>query len=754
MGQPTYDSIIIAGERYRLSGGVKVITHEDPGGYSFERRRGEAIAAAGLAGYGRRTRKGGAVRDLDALQEVVHQVILHTDMTSDSRGCFNVLVNRGLSTHFMIDWDGTIYQGLDVVMEAYHAGEANGGSVGVDMNNLLRNLVREPSAPAHPPKHPRISEMLRPEYRRQASSRARINGGEVRNYGYTDAQYQSLIALMKVLVKVLPRIKPFPPLDERGEIVQNMLEDWPGFDGFLAHWHVTPDRWDPGPGFDWHRVYHGLAREHNAFPVELEPGVNISTLLEPSKVRSYAERYFANNEDYEDGGWYPIGKNQNWHGGIHLHVPAKSPVFAMFDGVVVAGRFGPRTSELGSNNFLVLRHEIEVPGGTPEKPKRLIFFTLTMHLGPLEVGTLDDSSPDWVRALHRVHSGLTEEEERALEEFRAGRVESDGGREVDGELEDDTGGEFRVDEAGAEASVLSIGEHLSAFKRGEIALVPWQEQPVRVASGEQIGTVGHFGPPDEAEPMIHVELFADANWNKVLDMGVHGRWLTELSPDFGDDLFVEDKAILNLFESSSAMVQRGSMVKKRIIDPDTIDYFYSTRDAYIEEKRWLRKTVTRHVSEWSDQVDWIKALARGEGWTVKTRELRRALEGSGVFRETLRQVLPFTWLTQEVADHMKLDTRKWDGVLTYFHPIHFLMWLTYHASQRIQVISRGLTLAQIKRKLEREEKLRASGEARQSSACVHAAIEIEDIEATEASEVLEDLFDAWDEGDWKLTRED
>ena len=206
MGEPTYDSIIIAGERYRLSGGVKVITHEDPGGYSFEKRRHEAIESAGLAGYGRRKLKGETVRDLESLQKVVHQVILHTDMTSDSRGCFNVLVNRGLSTHFMIDWDGTIYQGLDVIVEAYHAGEANKGSVGVDMNNLLRNLVREPSAPAHPPKHARISEMLRPEFRRPGSRRARINGGEVRNYGYTDAQYQALIALMKVLVKVLLKI--------------------------------------------------------------------------------------------------------------------------------------------------------------------------------------------------------------------------------------------------------------------------------------------------------------------------------------------------------------------------------------------------------------------------------------------------------------------------------------------------------------------------------------------------------------------
>jgi N-acetylmuramoyl-L-alanine amidase len=751
MGQPTYDHIIIAGEKYRVSGGVRVVTYDDPGGYSFEKRRQEAIDASGLAGYGRRTHKGGNVRDMETLQKVVHQVVLHTDMTSDSRGCFNVLVARGLSTHFMIDWDGTIFQGLDLMAEAYHAGEANAGSIGIDMNNLLRNLVREPSSPPHPPAHARFADMSKREYRRPPSRRMRINGGDVRNYGYTDAQYQSLIALMKVLVKVFDRLQPFPPLNERGEIVENMLEDWAGFDGFLGHWHVTPDRWDPGPGFDWHRVYHGLAREHNAFPVELEEGLNIATLLEPEKVRTYAERYFANNEDSEDGGWYPMGKNQNWHGGVHLHTPAATPVFAMFDGVVVAGRFGPALSELGSNNFLVLRHEIEVPGGTPDKPNHIVFYSLTMHLAAMEMGKVSEASPDWVRALHRVHSGLTEEEEKALAELRASKVEPDGGRE-EGSGDEPAEG-FTVDEAEAGAAVLGIGEHLAAFKRGEIALVPWEEQPVRVSSGEQIGTVGHFGPPGEPEPMIHVEIFADAGWNRALDMGVHGRWLSELEPDFGDDLFVEDKAILRLFETSSALVQRGSMMPRRVVAPDTIEYFFSTRDVAVEEKRWLRRVVARHVSEWSDRVDWLSALAKGEGWTLKTRELRRAIEGSGVFRETLRQVLPFIWLTEEVASHMGLDTREWDGVVTTFHPIHFLMWLTYHASQRIQVISRGLSLHQIKRALAIEEKKRESGLARQSNACVHAAIEIEDVEATEASEVLEQLFDSTDQGDWKITRD-
>lgn len=63
--------------------------------------------------------------------------VLHWDVTLNARETRKVLAQRGLSTHFVIDWDGTIYQLVDLAYPAWHAGTdvVNNRSVGVDLNN-------------------------------------------------------------------------------------------------------------------------------------------------------------------------------------------------------------------------------------------------------------------------------------------------------------------------------------------------------------------------------------------------------------------------------------------------------------------------------------------------------------------------------------------------------------------------------------------------------------------------------------------
>ena len=53
--------------------------------------------------------------DIPLLQRVVDQFVIHYDVAGTSRNCFEVLQDkRGLSVHFMLDLDGTIYQSLDL----------------------------------------------------------------------------------------------------------------------------------------------------------------------------------------------------------------------------------------------------------------------------------------------------------------------------------------------------------------------------------------------------------------------------------------------------------------------------------------------------------------------------------------------------------------------------------------------------------------------------------------------------------------
>jgi len=75
--------------------------------------------------------------DLPLLQRVVDQFVIHFDAVGTSRGCFQVLQDeRGLSVHFMLDLDGTIYQTLDLKESAWHATIANGRSIGIEVANI------------------------------------------------------------------------------------------------------------------------------------------------------------------------------------------------------------------------------------------------------------------------------------------------------------------------------------------------------------------------------------------------------------------------------------------------------------------------------------------------------------------------------------------------------------------------------------------------------------------------------------------
>src|SRR6185503_14558055 len=75
--------------------------------------------------------------DLERLREVVDQFVLHYDVAGTSGRCFQVLQDaRGLSVHFLLDVDGTIYQTLDLRDEAWHATKANPRSIGIEIANL------------------------------------------------------------------------------------------------------------------------------------------------------------------------------------------------------------------------------------------------------------------------------------------------------------------------------------------------------------------------------------------------------------------------------------------------------------------------------------------------------------------------------------------------------------------------------------------------------------------------------------------
>ena len=65
----------------------------------------------------------------------VKMFVNHWDVCLSSESCAKVLNRRGISVHFLIDNDGTIYQMLDTQHGAWHAGSVNSCAIGVEIAN-------------------------------------------------------------------------------------------------------------------------------------------------------------------------------------------------------------------------------------------------------------------------------------------------------------------------------------------------------------------------------------------------------------------------------------------------------------------------------------------------------------------------------------------------------------------------------------------------------------------------------------------
>jgi N-acetylmuramoyl-L-alanine amidase len=289
------DEIVVCGQLFHT--GAPVVLWMDPGGYDAYRaechfkpdqEKPSKPVSDSPVRYGsfRRHLPEGVAQevreqgwDLPLLQQYVDQFVLHYDVCGTSRRCFEVLQDmRGLSVHFMLDLDGTIYQTLDLKERAWHAGTANDRSVGVEIANIgayadLTTLNKWYGHDDSGRAYVTFPESFGPTGVRTPGFVAYPAGGEVVcgdingrvlfQYDLTDAQYNSLIKLAATLCRVLPKIRPDYPRDESGDLRTSMLtpEETAAFSGILGHFHVTTDKVDPGPAFDWERLINGVHKQ-------------------------------------------------------------------------------------------------------------------------------------------------------------------------------------------------------------------------------------------------------------------------------------------------------------------------------------------------------------------------------------------------------------------------------------------------------------------------------------------------------------
>lgn len=279
--------------------GTPVVLFCDPGGYDAYRTQrrfvpladAEFTAAGPIATpnrYGNRTaglsdREIEETRagnwELELLRRQVDQFVIHYDVAGTSRACFRVLHDvRGLSVHFMIDLDGTVYQTLDVKERAWHATVSNDRSLGVELANIgaYRTGTASPLDRWYKQDERGVRVVLPPEYgsggmrtpdfvarpARPERIRGVINGEQLEMYDFTAQQYEALTRLIATLCAVLPGIATDYPRDASDSTVLRRTlsaEELAAFKGVLGHWHVQQNKVDPGPAFDWDRVVGGAS---------------------------------------------------------------------------------------------------------------------------------------------------------------------------------------------------------------------------------------------------------------------------------------------------------------------------------------------------------------------------------------------------------------------------------------------------------------------------------------------------------------
>lgn len=210
--------------------------------------------------------------DLPELQERIDQFVLHYDACHDSTQCFEVLHDqRGLSVHFLLDLDGTLYQTLDLAARARHATRANDRSVGIEIAQLGARASAEELAKAYVaddqgrdwlrlPRRTTGRGFLRTGAwvmpARTGLFHGEINGRALVQHDFTAAQYQTLRTLLTDLHEIFPRIRLAPPRDAEGRLIPRCLSagEFAAFQGVLGHFHVQAGKSDPGVAFDWQRL--------------------------------------------------------------------------------------------------------------------------------------------------------------------------------------------------------------------------------------------------------------------------------------------------------------------------------------------------------------------------------------------------------------------------------------------------------------------------------------------------------------------
>ena len=164
----------------------------------------------------------------------INSFVNHWDVCLDSASCARVLDRRGLSVHFLLDNDGTIYQLCDMNHMCFHAGSrVNKSSIGIEISNAYY--------PKHQPWYVKKGFGERP-----IIEDATVHGKPMKPFmGFYPVQLEALKQLW-LAVNEGVGIPLETCLDANGKTSDTVDRKAAAgtFKGFISHYHITKKKID------------------------------------------------------------------------------------------------------------------------------------------------------------------------------------------------------------------------------------------------------------------------------------------------------------------------------------------------------------------------------------------------------------------------------------------------------------------------------------------------------------------------------
>ena len=157
-------------------------------------------------------------------------VVTHWDAALSAESCFRILRKRKISSHFVIDNDGTIYQMVDTKHTCWHAGirSVNKASIGIAFTNAYYTKYQDWYVKKKFGERPILEDV-------------EVHGRTLDPFlGYYPVQIEAYKALLKGLGKHYG-IKLECPLDGNGELLTTVDDTAAAgdFEGVVTHYHLT-----------------------------------------------------------------------------------------------------------------------------------------------------------------------------------------------------------------------------------------------------------------------------------------------------------------------------------------------------------------------------------------------------------------------------------------------------------------------------------------------------------------------------------